>query len=107
MTDYTPDPADVEGVYLRLDPQMQAIELGAPASDDLYTRRDVKHVCMAAIDAGWLPKSEADALLARVERLEAALRVFTDHYPTGINPFLDGAYVRARSLLARLEVRGV
>ena len=45
---------------------------------------------------------ELTALIAaarHAEKLAEALNEFTDHYPSGINPYLDAAWNRARRIL--------
>ena len=56
--------------------------------------------------AGFAPELEANAhLISAAPEMLAALKEFTDHYPTGVNPNLDHAYVLGRRAIARAEGR--
>ena len=60
---------------------------------------------LAALDAAGLAVVAAEDVRRMRGALEA-LQLFHDHYPHGINPWLDEAHTKARAALATKETEG-
>jgi acyl-homoserine lactone acylase PvdQ len=66
-------------------------------------RNEHADFCAEAIEQRQAAEARALAAEAKVEEMGKALEMFVNHYPMGVNSFLDDAYRRARAALQPKE----
>lgn len=79
-----------------------ALRLGYSDMDEGWLLGWFCNAIMAGYDrAPTQPAPDVAALIAERDALRAALTMFPNHYPRGINPFLDDAHNMAQSALLK------